>query len=97
MHKFVQLRHGIVMPGAATIAIAGSCLSLRGSEMQDNVLTPTESRQASPRRMNLRVLMVSMAALVGIAALLYIGVYTPGSPIGLPKQSSTVSDPAPHG
>ena len=37
-------------------------------------LTPKESRQASPRRMNLHVLIVSMAALVGIAALLFIGV-----------------------
>jgi len=95
--SFAQWRHGIVMPGSATIAITGSCLPLRGSEMQQNILlTATESRQASPRRMNFRVLMVSMAALVGIAALLYIGVYTSSSPIGLPKQPSTVSEPAPR-
>ena len=60
------------------------------------VLTPTESRQASPRRMNLRVLIVSMVALVGIGALLFVGVYNPRSPIGLPKQPSTVSEPAPQ-
>jgi hypothetical protein len=63
------------------------------------VLTPTEARQASPRRMNLRVLIVSMVALVGIGALLFIGVYNPRSPIGLPKQPPAAEDttaPAPQ-
>jgi len=44
--------------------------------------------------MNLRVLIVSMAALVGIAALLYIGVYNPRNPIGLPKQPPSAEDAA---
>ncbi len=57
--------------------------------MQDKseVLTPTEARQASPRRLNLRVLTMSMIALVVIAAALYYVVYQyPNSTIGMPDQ-----------
>jgi hypothetical protein len=59
-------------------------------------LTPTESRQASPRRMNLRVLIVSMVAVVAIAALLFIGVYNPRSSIGMPQQPTADTAPAPQ-
>jgi hypothetical protein len=50
------------------------------------VLTPTESRQASPRRLNLRVLGGSMVLAVIAAVVLYAFVYTPGNPISAPKQ-----------
>jgi hypothetical protein len=63
-------------------------------EPSTTVLTPTESRQASPRLMNLRVLIVSMVALVGIAPLLFIGVYNPRSSIGLPRQPPAAEDAA---
>ena len=51
------------------------------------VLTPTEARQASPRRLNLRVLVGSMLMAVIVAAILYYLIYeNPNSPIGMPKQ-----------
>jgi hypothetical protein len=60
------------------------------------VLTPTESRQASPRRMNFRVLVGSMALAVAVAVVFYYGVYaTPQGPIGLPKEQPATSAPAP--
>jgi hypothetical protein len=60
------------------------------------VLTPTEARQASPRRMNFRVLTWSMALAVAAAAVLYYAVYAnPESPIGVPKQQPATSAPAP--
>ena len=47
------------------------------------VLTPTEARQASPRRLNLHVLIWSMLLAVVAAAVLYYGVYAkPDSSIG---------------
>ncbi len=50
------------------------------------VLTPTEARQASPRRLNLRVLVVSMVLLVAVGAILYYAVFAyPNSAIGVPE------------
>ncbi len=60
------------------------------------VLTPTESRQASPRRMNFRVLTWSMALAIVVAAILYYAIYAkPESPIGMPKEPPATSAPAP--
>ena len=57
--------------------------------MADNkgdVLTPTESRQASPRRLNFRVLVGSMLMAIVVAAVLYAFVYGyPESTIGMPE------------
>jgi multidrug efflux pump subunit AcrA (membrane-fusion protein) len=64
--------------------------------MADNspVLTPTESRQASPRRMNFHVLVWSMVLVVVVAAILYYVVYAkPESPIGLQKEPPATSAP----
>lgn len=61
------------------------------------VLTPTEARQASPRRMNLRVLIWSLIFAVIVAAVLYYGVYgMPGSPISAPKEQPAATAPAPE-
>jgi hypothetical protein len=63
------------------------------------VLTPTESRQASPRRMNFHVLVWSMLLAVVAAAVLYYAIYSrPESPIGMPKEvpaSSAAPESAP--
>ena len=59
------------------------------------VLTPTEARQASPRRMNLHVLVWSMALAVIVAAILYYAIYAPQSPTALPKEQPATSAPAP--
>lgn len=59
------------------------------------VLTPTEARQASPRRMNLRVLTWSLAFAAIVGAVLYYGVYAqPGGPISLPKEQPAATAPA---
>jgi cytochrome c-type biogenesis protein CcmH/NrfG len=59
------------------------------------VLTPTEARQASPRRMNLRVLVFSMVLLIAVAAILYYAVYGyPNSAIGVPEEPAATSEPA---
>jgi len=51
------------------------------------VLTPTESTQASPRRLNFRVLVFSMALAVVVAAMFYYAIYAnPTSPIGVPEE-----------
>lgn len=53
------------------------------------VLTPTEARQASPRRLNFRVLVVSMVLAVVVAAIVYYAIYAyPGSKIGVPEVTS---------
>ncbi len=59
------------------------------------VLTPTESRQASPRTMNLRVLVYSMAvlAVVGAALLAAFWFETP-SQLDEPQGPATVETPA---
>jgi hypothetical protein len=61
------------------------------------VLTPTESRQASPRRLNLRVLLGSMLMAIVVGAVLYVFVYGyPESTIGMPETPPAASDgPAP--
>jgi hypothetical protein len=60
------------------------------------VLTPTEARQASPRRLNLHVLIWLMVLAVVAAAVLYYGVYAkPDSSIGLPKEQPASSAPPP--
>ncbi len=60
------------------------------------ILTPTEARQASPRRLNLHVLIWSMLLAVVAAAVLYYGVYAkPDSSIGLPKEQPASSPPPP--
>lgn len=59
------------------------------------VLTPTEARQASPRRLNFRVLVVSMTLALVVAAILYFAVYNPRSPIGLHKQPPEQTTVAP--
>jgi hypothetical protein len=50
------------------------------------VLTPTEARQASPRRTNLRVLVISMVLAVVVGGILYYAVFThPHSEVGVPQ------------
>jgi cytochrome c-type biogenesis protein CcmH/NrfG len=57
------------------------------------VLTPTEARQASPRRLNFRVLVVSMVLLAAVAAILYYAVYAyPNSAIGVPQEPAAATD-----
>lgn len=59
------------------------------------VLTPTEARQASPRRLNFRVLVLSMALAIVVASILYYAVYgNPQSPIGVPQEPAATSEPA---
>jgi len=66
----------------------------RTMEDRAQVLTTTEARQASPRRLNLRVLVVSMALAVVVAATLYYAVYTnPRSPIGIPEEPAATATP----
>jgi len=63
---------------------------------QPQVLTPTEARQASPRRLNLRVLLTSLALAVVVAAILYAFVYGyPDSPIGVPEGDAPAAATAP--
>jgi hypothetical protein len=52
------------------------------------VLTPTEARQASPRRLNFRVLLMSLVLALVVAAALYTVFYAGDTPISTP-------DPAP--
>jgi uncharacterized membrane protein len=59
------------------------------------VLTPTEARQASPRRLNFHVLVWSMLLAVVAAGILYYVAYSkPESSIGLPKEQPAASAPA---
>jgi hypothetical protein len=63
---------------------------------RSEVLTPTESRQASPRRLNLRVLVGSMILALVAAAVLYYAVYgVPGSPISVPEEPPATQSPPP--
>jgi hypothetical protein len=60
------------------------------------VLTPTEARQASPRRLNFRVLVASMILAVIAAAILYYFVYAhPRSAIGVPPPPPAPAATAP--
>lgn len=53
------------------------------------ILTPTEARQGSPRRLTLRVLVFSMALAVVIAAMIYYVIYAfPRSDIGVPDEAA---------
>jgi len=64
--------------------------------MEENtaVLTPTEARQASPHRLNFRVLVVSMALSLAVAAMIYYAVYSyPRSPIGVPEEPPAATAP----
>ncbi len=64
-------------------------------EQRAQVLTPTEARQASSRRLNFRVLVVSMVLAVVVAAMLYYAVYSyPRSAIGVPEQPAATTEPA---
>jgi hypothetical protein len=49
------------------------------------VLTTTEARQASPRRMNLYVLIGSLVLALVAAVVLYAFVFTPGNSISAPQ------------
>ena len=53
------------------------------------VLTPTESRQASPRRLNFRVLTWSLAMAVIAAAVLYTMFYSAETPMSTPDPAPT--------
>jgi hypothetical protein len=53
------------------------------------VVTPTQARQASPRHMNFRVLLFSMALAIVVAAMIYYAIYAnPRSPIGVPDEAT---------
>ena len=60
------------------------------------VLTTTEARQASPRRLNFRVLVFSMLLAIAVAAILYFAVYSyPRSSIGVPAEApAAATEPA---
>ncbi len=53
------------------------------------VRTPTEARQASPRRLNFRVLAVSLLLAVGAAAALYTVFYAGNTPMSTPDPAPT--------
>jgi uncharacterized membrane protein YbhN (UPF0104 family) len=53
------------------------------------VLTPTEARQASPRRLNFRVLTWSLALAVIAAAVLYTLFYGAETPVSTPDPAPT--------
>ncbi len=57
-------------------------------EERAQVLTPTEARQASPSRLNFRVLIFSMLLAIAAAAILYYAVYSyyPRSSVGVPEE-----------
>lgn len=55
------------------------------------VLTPTEARQASPRRLNLRVLVTSLLLALVAAAILYWVFYSNSPvPVGEPAKQSAL-------
>ncbi len=61
------------------------------------VLNTTEARQASPRRLNLRVLILSMLLAIAAAGIIYYAIYAnPNSSIGVPDQptATDTSEPA---
>jgi len=59
------------------------------------VLTPTESRQASSQRLNFRVLVISMALAIVVAGMIYYTVYGyPRSEIGVPEPPAATTQPA---
>ncbi len=57
---------------------------------QAPVLTPTEARQASPRRMNFHVLVWSMLlAIIAAATFFYVIYSKPESSVGMPQPPAT--------
>ena len=56
---------------------------------QREVLTPTEARQASPRRLNFRVLTTSLILAVAAAAALYWVFYKGDTPVSTPDPAPT--------
>jgi hypothetical protein len=57
------------------------------------ILTPTEARQASPRRLNFRVLVISMLLAVVVAGILYYAVYEGGSNSEISLPPTTTQQP----
>ena len=53
------------------------------------VVTPTEARQGSPRRLNFRVLVWSLALAVVVAAVLYTMFYGTDTPMSTPDPAPT--------
>jgi len=70
---------------------------LGGTRMDERaeVLTPTEARQASPRRLNFRVLVVSMLLAIAVAAILYYAVYDSDTAISVPDEPAATEPAAP--
>jgi hypothetical protein len=56
---------------------------------QREVLTPTEARQASPRRLNFRVLTTSLILAIAAAAALYWVFYAGNTPVSSPDPAPT--------
>lgn len=57
------------------------------------VLTPTEARQGSPRRMNYRVLTISLALAIVAAGALYLWFYGVETPQPLSSPPTATSEP----
>jgi hypothetical protein len=53
------------------------------------VLTPTEARQASPRRLNFRVLTMSLILAIVAGAALYTMFYSGDTPVSTPDPAPT--------
>jgi hypothetical protein len=63
---------------------------------QQEVLNTTEARQGSPRRLNLRVLTMSLLLAVGVAAALYVVFYSGNTQMSTPDPAPTQQNaPAP--
>jgi uncharacterized membrane protein YbhN (UPF0104 family) len=58
---------------------------------RQEVLTPTEARQASPKRTNLRVLATSLVMAVVVAAVLYAVFYGGSTQVSTPDPAPTQS------
>jgi FlaG/FlaF family flagellin (archaellin) len=58
---------------------------------QQEVLTTTEARQASPKRMNLRVLATSLIMAIVVAAVLYAVFYGGTTQVSTPDPAPTQS------
>lgn len=56
---------------------------------RQEVLTPTEARQGSPRRLNFRVLTTSLAIAVVVAAALYAVFYSGATTMSTPDPAPT--------
>lgn len=56
---------------------------------RQEVLTPTEARQGSPRRLNLRVLITSLLMAVVVAIALYVLFYGGATQVSTPDPAPT--------